>query len=218
MRSHLASILSLGALLSAAHGCVGYEPGIERTLSIRPSPEGALGTATLGDGTVLTELGGSIDVLSAELVGCGGDGGHHHGAIELHWLLPVAHPRLAQAQHHHASPLIIEGPFLIDTAVDETELPERFSPAPGCYDRLRVRLGSLVMGVRVGDRYLSLLSHEAYTANIPFDPPLELGLDDDPTPIVIALSSAPFALLGSLEGATGDRVLAGLAAQADLVE
>lgn len=119
-------MLSLAVVLAsfaAGMGCVGYEPGLSVRVAFAP---------------VMQHEGAVLDVERAELVACG-EGGHHHHHALLRWLGPSR----AEAQHHHASALVIDTPTHVDLS-SGGELGDVFSPPPGCYDRIRfVLLGEI---------------------------------------------------------------------------
>jgi hypothetical protein len=178
---------------------------------ITPSVEGAMRSARLGDGTELELDDVVLTVESVELVPCGSSGGHvHHALLSLLW------PARARAQHHHASPLVASGPFVVHLGEEAVDMPAVLEPAPGCYDRVIATLSSLVLGARAGERYFSARSTATFDARAELEPPLSLAPDALPSLEVTLAEREPFALLPSLpeDGVLdGDAVLAGLAAQ-----
>lgn len=204
--------LALALAFVGFAGCVTYQPGLAVPVRITPSAGGALTVAQLGDGTELVLDDVVVTVESVELVACGAPGGHVH-----HALLELLGPPRARAQHHHASPLVASGPFVVHFADEAVEMPALLEPAPGCYDRVVATLSSLALGARAGDRYLSARSAGGYVARAILSPALELAEGDQPSLEVTLAEPAPFALLPGLpeDGALdGDAILAGLAAQA----
>lgn len=209
-------------LLASFGGCVGYSEGIEVALWVRPSPEGPLLDVELGDGSAMRVDGLMLSIESAELVRCGESGGHHHHASRARELLrDLLLPARAAAQHQHGSPLVLNGPFLVDlTHPEAVALPELFQPAPGCYDRVMLSLSELSLGAHHAGTYVSSRSSSVITANAPLEAPLEIPHEINdlthPSLEVTLARARPFALLDRMPGELeGDRVLAGIAAQTE---
>ena len=205
-------------LLSFFGGCVGYSEGIEVALWVRPSFEGALLEVELGDGSAMHVDGLMLSIESAELVRCGESGGHHHHASRARELLrDLLLPARAAAQHQHGSPLVVQGPFLIDlTHPEAVALPELFETAPGCYDRVMLSLSELSLGAHHEGTYVSSHSSAVITATAPLEVPLEIAGLTHPSLEVTLARARPFALLDRMPGELeGDRVLAGIAAQTE---
>lgn len=201
-------------------GCVGYEAGIEVSLTLQPSAEGALTDVILGDGSAMHLDGLSLTVDSAELVRCGSTGGHHHAAslpLLPSQLTNVLSPSRALAQHHHSSPLLLSGPFTVDFASPSLDVPGVFGAAPGCYDRVLLTLSELSLGAHHESAYLTASSTTAVTASAAIEPPLTLTGRSARNLTAHLARRDPFALLTSMSAdVDGDRVLAGIAAQSSV--
>ena len=201
---------ALGLALSGVAGCVGYEPGLAVPVRVTASEAGPLEIVWMGDGSALEIETLAVVIERIELVPIGGAGHTHHA------LLGLLGPPRAAAQHHHASPLAIAGPWLVHANRPSVELPAVFEPAPGRYDRVVATLGGLVLAGWAEGRYLSARSTRTFEARADLEPPLELGPEDDAAIALTLAETAPFALLAALpeEGVLdGDAVLAGIAAQ-----
>jgi hypothetical protein len=200
---------ALGLAFAGFAGCVGYVPGLAVPVRVAASDGGPLEAVWMGDGTELALEALSVEIERIELVPAGGSGHVHHALLRL-----LGPPRAA-AQHHHASPLVIEGPWLVPLDRPATELPAAFEPAPGRYDRVIATLGGLVLAGWAEGRYLSARSTRRFEARADLEPPLVLGPEGGAAVTLTLAEAAPFALLAALpEGALdGDAVLAGMAAQ-----
>lgn len=210
---------SLWLVLALVPACVGYEPGIEVPLTVRPGPSGPLSSVTLGDGTAM-DVAGAVRIEHAELVACGSSGGHHHASLDLRSVLSAVGlaPAVAHAQHAHHSPLMIAGVFDVAFAEPAPVALGVFGTAPGCYDRVRLTLTSLAMDAHADDHTVSIEASASIDAVAALEPPLMILVADraGPPSIEVTLApDAPFALLRGMPGeADGVRVLAGIAAQA----
>lgn len=210
MRRAAATIAATLALtLLGFAGCVGYLPGLAVPVRVAASDGGPLAAVWAGDGTELALEALSVEIERIELVPAGGSGHVHHA------LLALLGPPRAAAQHHHASPLVLEGPWTVHLSGPSSELPDAFEPAPGTYDRVVATLGGLVLAGWAEGRHVSARSTRRFEARADLDPPLTLGPEGGAAVTLTLAEAAPFALLPALpEGELdGDAVLAGLAAQ-----